>query len=185
MEIQINRTKNKKVVIDEASSIMISYKKLFANPHKKILKISTRLSLNILILGIYLLLLILYTCFNKTNIVFPVFIGISFALIILKIVRLIIYIKNLNKSSKINPDSILTIDEEKIELNNLSSNIKSFMKWEVIKMVLITDNCIVFMGKLNNIKQVNSIIIPIDYKNEVINALEKYNKLDLLIYNKR
>ena len=35
MEIQINRTKNKKIVIDEASSIMVLYKKLHTNPHKK------------------------------------------------------------------------------------------------------------------------------------------------------
>ena len=173
------------MVIDEASSIMVLYKKLHTNHHKKILKISTRLLLNILILGIYLLLLILYTCFNKTNISFPILIGISSGLLIFKIIRFIIYTKNLNNSSKINSNSILTIDEDKVELNKVSANIKSFVKWETIKMILITNNCIVFMGELNNIKQVNYLIIPRDYENEVMEGLKKYNKLDLVIYNKR
>ena len=185
MEIKINKTKNKKVVIDEASSIMISYKKLLANPHKKILKTSTKQLLNIIIIGIYLFLLILYTCFNKTNIAFPILIGISFTLLILKVGKFIVYIKNLNKASNFKSNSILTIDEEKIHLNKVDANIKSSVKWETIKIILITNNCIVFMGNLNNIEQVNSIIIPSYYKEEVMEALKKYNKLDLIIYNKR
>ena len=136
-------------------------------------------------MGIYLLLLIIYTCFNKTNIAFPILIGISSGLLIFKIIRFIIYTKNLNNSSKINSNSILTIDEDKVELNKVSANIKSFVKWETIKMILITNNCIVFMGELNNIKQVNYLIIPRDYENEVMEGLKKYNKLDLVIYNKR
>ena len=91
MEIQINRTKNKKLVIDETSTIINSYKKLFLNPYRKIVRISTRLIINILILFIYLILLSLYTYFYNTNIVFPILIGIIASLTILKISRFIIY----------------------------------------------------------------------------------------------
>ena len=185
MKIEINRTKNKKLVIDETSTIINSYKKLFLNPYRKIVRISTRLIINILLLVIYLILLSLYTYFYDTNIVFPILIGIIAALTILKISRFIVYNSNLNKLSKINSNSELIIDEEKITLNKKTSNISCFVEWNEIKNVLITNNCIVFMKNTFNVKEINSIIIPRDYENEVIGALKKYKKLDLVIYNKR
>lgn len=185
MKIEINRTKNKKLVIDETSTIINSYKKLFLNPYRKIVRISTRLIINIIILVVYLILLSLYTYFYNTNIVFPILIGIVASLTILKISRFIVYNNSLNNYSKIESNSILTIDAEKVELDKKSANIKSFMDWNRIKKILITNNCIVFMGDLKDIKNVYTIIIPRDYESEVMDALKKYNKLDLVIYNRR
>lgn len=182
MKIEINKTKNKKLVIDESSTIINFYNRLFINPYRKIVRISTRLIINILLLVIYLVLLILYTFFYNTNIVFPILIGIIASLTILKIIRFIIYNNNLNKLSKVNSNSELIIDEKKITLNKKTSNISCFVEWDKIRNVLITNNCIVFMA---NIKEANLIIIPRDYEKEVIEALRKYEKKDLLIYNKR
>lgn len=185
MKIEINRTKNKKLVTDEASTIINSYRKLFLNPNRKIVRISTRLIINILILVIYLILLSLYTYFYNTNIVFPILIGIIASLTILKISRFIVYNNSLNKLSKIDSKSELIIDEEKVLLNKSALNISFYINWKEIKNVLITNNCIVFMKNTFNVKEINSIIIPSYYENEVIDALKKYNKLDLVIYNKR
>ena len=185
MEIQINRTKNKKLVIDETSTIINSYKKLFLNPYRKIVRISTRLIINILILVIYLILLSLYTFFYNTNIVFPILIGIIASLTILKISRFIIYNNSLNKLAIINSNSELIIDEKKLTLNKKASNISCYIEWNNIKNILITNNCIVFMKNSFSKRDFNSIIIPRDYESEVINALETYNKIDLVIYNKR
>ena len=57
-----------------------------------------------------------------------------------------------------------------------------FTEWNDIIKVLLTNNCIVFM---TDYKKKYLIIIPRDYEKEVIDALKKYNKLELLIYNKR
>ena len=179
MEIIINRTKNKKLVTDEANTIIISYKKLLKNPNKKIIRINTRLILNIIFLVIYLLLLSLYTYFYNTNIIFPILIGITLSLIIINVGKYIVYNKKLNKLSKIDSNAVLIIDEEKVTLNK-NSNMTCFTEWKNIIRVLITKNCIVFM---TDNKNSYLIIIPSCYEKEVLEALKKYNKLDLLMYN--
>lgn len=185
MKIIINRTKNKKLVIDETCTIRIYYKRLFINPYRKIMRISTGLIINIIILSIYLISLSLYTYFCDNNIVYPIIIGVTVSLIILKIGRFIKYNNNLNNLSKMESNSELNINEDKIILNKTDSNISCFIEWNKILRVLITNNCIVFMKQTFDLKEVNSIIIPRDYEKEVIEALKKYNKLDLVIYNNR
>lgn len=98
--------------------------------------------------------------------------------------RTVVYYRYLNISSKRDTNSILKISEAKIELNNKVLDRISSIEWKKIKQILITKNNIVFMSEISKSNINNVIILPRDYEREVIETIERYNKKDLLVYNK-
>lgn len=183
MEIIINKTTNKKETMDEMYGIMRFYKKLLKNPHSKIIKRSSRLKLVFAFIILYLIFVICISIKQPEPLYF-VCLGIAILGFLGSASRMIVYYRYLNINSKRDTNSILKISEEKIELNNKVLDRISSIEWKKIKQILITKNNIVFMPEISKSNINNVIILPRDCEREVIETLEKYNKKDLLVYNK-
>ncbi len=184
MDIIINKIINKKEVEDEAYGIIRSYKKLMKNPHKKIIKESRRLGIIFGFILIYLIFTI-YTSINTPKSLYFICLGIAILGFLIVTKRLIVYLKHLKIVDMKESNSILKVSEEKIELDNKVNNRCFSIEWKEIKQVLISDKCIAFMPELEKTKIKNVIAVPREYEKEVIEAIEKYNKKDLLAYNNR
>ncbi len=182
MEIIINKCNYKKETIDESYGVMCLYKKLMKNPHSKIIKRSSRLKL---ILGFVLIYLVFVLCFSiiYQESIFILGLGIAIFAFLISLSKTIAWYKYLNIYSKTETNSILKIDEDKIELNNKTFNTISSIEWKEIKQILVTKYCIFFMPELEKNKRKNVINLSRDYKEQIIEAIEKYNKKYLLVFN--
>ena len=182
MEIIINKCNYKKETIDESYGVMYLYKKLMKNPHSKIIKRSSRLNLKLGFIFIYLVFVLCFSIIYQE----PIFIlglGIAIFAFLISLSKTIAWYKYLNTYSKTETNSILKIDEDKIELNNKVFNTISSIEWKEIKQILVTKYCIFFMPELEKNKRKNVINLSRDYKEQIIEAIEKYNKKDLLVFN--
>lgn len=187
MEIIINKVENKKEGLDESFGILNSYKKIIRKPHSKILKRSTKLKVILIFILIYIAFVIWCLAsrpMNSMNLYFVCF-GIASMALVLVLASFIKYIKYLNFNANRETNSIFKINEEKIELENKVLKANYITNWEDVKLVLITDRNIAFLPGEEKIKNTYVIMIPRMYEKEVKETMEKYNKSDLIVYNKK
>ncbi len=182
MEIQIKKIKDKKKYSNECYAIIKHYNQLLNNPNKKIIGYTTeRIYITIAIIVYVITMLIIF----KNPLWFNCFI-IGFT-----IMAIIVYLKDIITISKIikeacreESDSVLSMNSKKITLINKKEKITFDLNLEDLKSILITKYCIAFLPK--NLTKSNIIIIPIDYKSECFNLLEKHNIKDLVfVQNKK
>ena len=179
MEIEINK-KPTRDFYDELLYITTNYKKYLDN-RNKLAKQTTSAVTKYLIFTIIGVIFSLssYLIFDKDN--FFLLTGAIFAIcMILSIIYLRIIKNNMNlllTNSEKNK-STLIIDDKNVSLKKDSSTTK--ISWNTIDSILINKYSIIFLpGEIIN----PYIAIPSTYKKEVITALKKYKKIELLIDN--
>ena len=104
--------------------------------------------------------------------------GIAIIVMLLYIIRIISEYKAIKDLVKEETDSTLTINKNKVVLKNNLKGVTVELNWKDIKYILLTSNCITFLSNDNY-----SIFIPIDYKKECLELIEKYNKKELICEN--
>lgn len=177
--IEIKHINNKKAYLEEAYSIVFHYNKLIHNPSKKILPyVRERIYITIALIAYFVFCIVI---FDNGHIFNWFIMGLMFLAVILLLRDIIIASKYISKRSKETSNSILTIDEDKVILKNNNMHVTYECTWENIKYILISKNCVSFIP-IN--KEVGFLIsIPIDYKDECLKLLEKYNKSNLIKKN--
>lgn len=183
MKIEINKIENKKEFIDECYGILTSYRRLLKNYKLHFSKRSTKLIRCLILVLIYFVFVTYSSIIYKSN-VFYICLGISIMTLIITLIKMIRYFKFLNIQSKNKTNSELIIDKEKVTLDNKVINTTYTISWNQVKAVLVTKNVIIFMKEIDRMKQNNIIMVSSEYEKSIKEALEKYNKKDLLIYNK-
>ena len=174
---------------DEFISLLLNRKKIINSPNYKITTYKKRYKNNLLISGLYLIIVfVLYVpgiiskkqkLLEGTNLwVFIIWIMI-FLLFILTLRNSYKYNKNLQEKKKasIKDKKIFIMTKTKVELESKEEQSIS-IKWDNIERVIIGQYGILFLTKNEN---TISIGIPIWYKEEVMEIIEKYNKEYLLI----
>ena len=180
MKIEINHITNKKRYLEEVCDIQVHIAKLLDNPHKRIILYTKEYYLRmILIMIIGIIVFFLTRNWNlKVTYVFMGFV--TFAEIIV-IINCLKTNKVLNQLSKEDANSLLTINEKTITLENHNTKTSLSIKTEDLKMILITKYCITFIRKE---KREIPIFIPIEYQEEIKKALKKYHLETMIIKNK-
>ena len=174
---------------DEFISLLLNRKKIMNSPNYKITTYKKRYKNNLLISSVYLIIvLVLYLpmiiikkekLLEGTNLwVFIIWIMI-FLLFILTLRNSYKYNKNLQEKKKasIKDKKVFIMTKSKVELESKEEQSVS-INWDNIERVIIGQYGILFLTKNEN---TISIGIPIWYKEEVIEMIEKYNKEYLLI----
>ena len=174
---------------DEFISLLLNRKKIMNSPNYKITTYKKRYKNNLLISSVYLIIvLVLYLpmiiikkekLLEGTNLwVFIIWIMI-FLLFILTLRNSYKYNKNLQEKKKasIKDKKVFIMTKSKVELESKEEQSVS-INWDNIERVIIGQYGILFLTKNEN---TISIGIPIWYKEEVMEIIEKYNKEYLLI----
>ena len=180
--IEIIKVEEKNKYLDEAFSIARHYNKLVSNPHTRIIPYVRERIYIILALTVYVVsMLIIF----KEGMIFNCFVAGFFLFAVIFFLKDIIAVhKYISNETKRDANSVLTIDKEKVTLDNKNNHITYECLWENIKYILISNYCISFVPISRDMSRF-IITIPIDYKEECFRLLEKYNKMDLVINNKK
>lgn len=179
--IEIKNINNKKAYLEESYFIVRHYNQLISNSTKRIVPyIRERIYITIAII-VYVVSCIFI--FNNGPVFNWFIIGLLFLAIVLCLRDIISASKYISKRSKEKSDAVLTINEDKVIFKNNKMHVTYECQWEDIKYILISKNCISFMPRTIDVGFL--ISIPIDYKEECIKLLEKYNKQDLIKYNRK
>ena len=184
MKIKIDNIENKKYYIDETYYIMSNYRFLYKRPNRKIRKKTTSLIYFFAFILLYLLA-VSYLAIVDKSFIYYICIGISIVCIAFSISKYIVVKKNIDMYSNTKTNSDLEIDENKVVLHNNVIKQEITINWEDIDKILVSENCIVFMERIKKNAPYTAITIPRTIEEKVIKALEKYNKKELLIYNKK
>ncbi len=180
--IEIIKVEEKNKYLDEAFSIARHYNSLINNPYKKIIPyVRERIYLTVALTVYVVSMLIIF----KEVMLFNCFVAGFFLLAIIFFLKDILAVrKYISTETKRDANSVLIIDKEKVTLDNKNNHITYECLWENIKFILISNYCISFVPISRDTSRF-VITIPIDYKKECFNLLEKYNKMDLVINNKK
>lgn len=172
----------KRNCIEEGYYIALSIMDFMENPKQKTGKVKDKFDWFKKNLPYILLFALIFVCAiivdSETYIAWPVLIivCIFIAIVVLRIIYINILLK---KALKSNVAKTITINEDGIE--SLKENGKKYIiTWENLKYVIINQYCICIMP--NNVKK-RIITLDKKYQKDVIKALKKYSKEDLLIDN--
>ena len=182
MNIKIDKINDKKKYLDEATFIGQYTLKLIKNPHMYIKPYTNNLK-NIIIVIIIVSILTGIACIGTNS----KLVAICVCMIVIYMAQLLIYLirmintnKLLNQKSKEKTDSIIKIDKDKIVLKNNNNKMTVEQDYKDISFIKLSNYCIIFVNKEEN-KFKPYIIIPIEYKDELIKALDKYKiKIDIV-----
>ena len=115
----------------------------------------------------------------------PVFffcLGVALLALVIDFRRISVWFRYLNERTETGTDAILRMDEEKLELVNNIQNRTFVVEWRELRQVLIAKYCIVFLPEIKEAK--NILTIPVDYEQQVIEAIEKYRSGLPVAYNR-
>lgn len=184
MKIEINHISNKSRYYEELYGVLSAYDKFIKNPHAKNLTHHKR---NMICIAIIAIGTIITFCVSSTSSSIRIK-GLSIGaylvyscMLVLVIMWNIMYKKRFKEIWKTETNGFLTIDNEKIELINNVTGVTASTKWNSIVQILFLKNVIIFMPKNHTTNPVLSV--PIDFENDIIEALKKYNKSELIVYN--
>lgn len=176
--IEIKNIINKKAYLTEAYSIIMNYKRLLTNPKRKIYPLFISRMFCIFMAIIWC---IFAFCINNDQTVNFFVAGIMLMVIVICVKDIVIAYNYINRRSKEKSNSTITINKNEVVLQNLNDNITYKCNFDKIKYILITKNCISFLP-IN--KEVGFLIsIPIDFKDECLELLKHYDKIELVIDN--
>lgn len=182
MNIKIDKINDKKKYLDEATFIGQYTLKLIKNPHMNIKPYTNNLKITIIIIIIASILTSL-ACIGTNSTLITVcvcIIIIYMSLLLVYLIRMINTNKLLNQKSKEKTDSIIKIEKDKIVLKNNNNKMTVEQDFKDISFIKLSNCCIIFVNKEEN-KFKPYIIIPIEYKDELLKALDKYKiKIDII-----
>lgn len=184
MKIEIKEINNPYKFYNEVyGTLKVYFKKLYDNPYKKIMPLTTSYLLYCILCFIVLLsyIIISITVTSYSNIML-VLIGIVFVCFIIGFVRLICSIKGIKTLVNRKTDSIFSITKDSVSIENKIVGQKNELLWSDINYILVGKYSIGFMPKKDSDRKV-AIYCSIDYKDKITKALEKYKKLNLLKEN--
>ena len=182
MNIKIDKINDKKKYLDEITFIGQHILKLIKNPHMNIKLYTNNLKIMIIIMIIASILTGIASIGNNPKLVVACIciITIYIVLLLIYLIRMINTNKLLNLRSKEKTDSIIKIEKDKIVLKNNNNKMTVEQDFKDISFIKLSNYCIIFVNKEEN-KFKPYIIIPIEYKDELLKALEKYNiKIDII-----
>lgn len=162
---------------DEFLYITFKYRKIEKNPKKKVHKLTSHFYL-LICYSLFLLALSLYFYFKYND---NFYIGFEFAigcLLLFNFSYLIFVKKQINVF--MSASTMPTIDINDVAIEYIDDDRRMSLRWENVSSAIINKYSISFIPK-----PVSKIIISLslDYKNDVIKCLEKYDKLNLLVDN--
>ena len=175
MKLEITK-RGSKEFYDEVLYVISKYKDIVSNSNIKIHGLrKDAISLGLISLILSIITLLMYF-FNKSNKMF-MYIGYFFIfLVILSIVYYLIINIRINKLREPDDKIIIKFDNKKIYYSR--SNMKYDIGWKDIKYILINKYSISFIPR-----DKNNILLSIstEYKDKVIDAINKYNYSNLVI----
>lgn len=184
MEIKIDKVDNKNDYFEEMYGVMLGVKKVIKNDKYKTQKIS-------FIFGKYLIFILVYLGFlifliqsniknGRSNNLEFVCVGVAIFAIILVIWRIYLYIVSKKNFISREINTVIKFDEKEIEFNNKVLKRIYKMDWEDVCKIICYKECIMIIPKLQMLKRSVVMSIPMQYKNELIEILKRYGKIDLL-----
>lgn len=180
MKIEIKEINNPYKFYNEVYGITKMYlKKLYNNPYRKLIPLTVIYLwyCSFCVLGfIYLLLFMSMIRFSN---IMLIYIGIVFMCFIIGLANLIRSKRVIKTLVDRKVDSIILINKDKVLMENNIIGQKNELLWSDINYILIGKYSIGFMPKKESDKQV-AIYCSINYKEKIYNALEKYEKQELL-----
>ena len=182
MNIKIDKINDKKKYLDEATFIGQHILKLIKNPHMNIKLYTNNLKFMITIIIIAIILTGIVCIGNNPKLVVACvcIITIYIVLLLIYLIRMINTNKLLNLRSKEKTDSSIKIDKNKIVLKNNNYKMTVEQNIKDISFIKLSNYCIILVNKEEK-KFKPYIVIPIEYKNELIKALNKYEiKFDII-----
>ena len=184
MKIVIDKIEHKEDYLDEAYFIMNKYKLIYKNPYRRIFKKTTNIIRFLIFLVLYLIAVTALSIIDK-SFIYYICIGISIVCIALAISKYLYVKKYIKTYSESKTNSELDINEKEVILHNKVIKQETTINWEDIDKILVSKYCIVFMQKIKKTAPYVAITVPREVESKVIKGLDKYNKKDLLIYNKK
>lgn len=184
MKIEIKEINNPYKFYNEVYGILkIYFKKIYNNPSKRIIPLTTSYLLYCILCFIVLLayIIISITVTSYSNIML-VLIGVVFVCFIIGLVRLFSSIKGIKTLVNRKTDSIFSITKDSVSIENNIVGQKNELLWSDINYILVGKYSIGFMPKKDSDRKV-AIYCSINYKDKITKTLEKYKKQDLLREN--
>ena len=172
MEIKIEKNEGINFY-DEFLYIVSKYRKLAKNPHKKVHKLTT----DIIFYIVYLIIIGIIYLFISVE-TYPFILIFILSMVIILFIYLVFIFKYIKKLTENNNSSILKIDKNEIGLYKSKESV--IINYDNIKYILISKYTISILPNNNSMLLIS---IPIEYKNEVIEALQKSGNNDLIIDN--
>ncbi len=183
MKIIINNIANKRDFIDESYGVITLYSDLVKKKKTKIMKLTSICYQRIFLLLIFLLFTIILL--NKEENLLYTCLGIIIIGILIITTNLFKIKKMIKGYSNRQAESVLTITEKEITLDNKLDQIIYTENWQNIIQIQISKNCISFIPKPDKNTQKKIIIIPIEYLDELKKIITELQKDYLIIYNNR
>lgn len=175
MNIKIDNITDKKKYLDESMYISLYICKIMKNRNKKI-KLYTRKLLETIILSIMIIafLIFIYVSSEYVRVSCICLIAIYTYIFLLYLIKLIKTHKFLKRRCQEKTNSIIKISDKKIVLKNSNIGMSVEQDWKDICFIKESKYCIIFINNQEN--QLKPYIgIPIEYKSELMKAIEKYN----------
>lgn len=183
MRIVINRIENKKSYLDELSDILACYEKLLKKPHVRIWGVRKKFAfmfgaILLLVLRLGITALLAPSPKSIAYLGLSVVIGTVFVTKVRKVSKLLM------KAADIRPYHVLNVNEEKIELTDMTDGGSVVLPCGSIVQVLFARKCIVFMAEKESGSAPLFIAVPIEYKNSVVAALAEAGMAQKAVYSK-
>lgn len=166
---------------NEFYGILLSYRKLLVNPCRKVFPI-LRQYINNTILSLISFAVILFFYCTNNKLLYLVFSILFFIIFLSSLYLYFRYRIVIKKQVDDHRKSYIDVDEEKIIFSTKSStySYKQNIYWENVKYILFNKYSIFFLPTK---KSNPSFSCSIDYKDEILELLKKFNKIDLLVDN--
>lgn len=151
-----------------------NYKKIVNNPHKRLRNLSNQY---LLLLIPLIIVYIIYPIFSQNELLF----GLGLAIVTLCLAMYFRVRKAVNfylndkgkKSIEINKESVIYADDTKTY----------YLKWDNISYITVNKCSICFIPHISENTLPIIITVPIEYKSDILNAIDKYDKNQLIIDN--
>ena len=173
MEIKI-KDKGSSNYYDEFLFITSNYKKIYSNNKIKIKRL-TLVAYKYLIISLSVLIIFIFMYLKYSEIMQLYTIIMFLILLVLSIIYIYIIKKKISELAKSFEETTLVINNNYICLENKNKKYK--LKLDDIKNIVLSKNCILFIP--NDI-QLSFIVTRRDYEDEIMIALKKYNKEQLI-----
>lgn len=171
------KEKGKKEYYDEFLYIANNYRKFIKNPNKKARQFTKTLFIYdiCIILGI-LMFMMFYL--QEYKVIYVFIVGILSVAIVLSLIVFTFIQKQINVFMNMTGNERLELNNDEIKYSDIEKEMK--VKWNEIEKVIINKYSICFLPK----RITNAFIsISTEYKEQIIEALKSYNKMDILIDN--
>ena len=174
MKLEV-KERGSKCFYDEFLSVMMKYKKIIKNPHKKVNRLSKEV-IGLMLLSVFLLIvfIILYK-FKGYSIICVVLFSLIF---ILSIIYYLLMNKRISFYRNFKGTIVIEFNNDYIEYLSSKNNYK--VDWDNIKSIIINKYSICFIPIYSNKVMIG---ISTEYKDKVIDIIKKLDKENLIIDN--